>query len=391
MATSTVHIDAAILGGGIAGLWLLNVLRYAGYGTVLLESGRLGSGQTLASQGLIHGGLKYALGGALTAASEAMAAMPARWRACLAGTGEVDLTPLRPLSDDFYFFAQGGAAGKLAAFFASKLLHGRVRRLQPDEFPPFLPASTCKCVVHRLDDFVLDPYSLVKRLADLGAPHIHQMDERAKIEVRQHGAIIHTTRARIACNRLILAAGAGNETLLRHLRIPVAMQRRSLRQVIVTGPTLGPFYGHCLTGINRPEPRLTITSHPDGTDAPDNRRWLWSLGGQLAEEGAGRSPADQRRHARHELQACLPWLDWRQVHLDSFHLHRAEPLQPGNRLPHQAFAQKLGNCIVCWPTKLTLAPDLGDKVLPLMSKPQHPDPPVLDLPAATLGTPPWGK
>ena len=90
----TIHTDAVIIGGGIAGLWLLNALRRAGYGVVLLESHRLGSSQTLASQGMIHGGLKYALGGVPSRASETIASMPGRWRACLDGDGELDLTGL---------------------------------------------------------------------------------------------------------------------------------------------------------------------------------------------------------------------------------------------------------------------------------------------------------
>lgn len=391
MATTSTHIDAGIIGGGIAGLWLLNVLRNAGYGAVLLESGRLGGGQTLASQGLIHGGLKYALGGALTPASEALAAMPARWRACLAGEGEIDLTPLQPLSDCFHFFAEDGAAGQFAAFLATKLVQGRVRRLRPQQSPPFLPAGVFRGAVHRLDDFVLDPRGLVKRLAELGAPHIYQVGQQAKIELQQDGAVIHLGGHRLVCSRLILAAGAGNEALLRRLRIPLAMQRRPLHQVVVRGPGLGPFFGHCLTGIRRPEPRLTITSHPEGTDADGTQTWLWSLGGQLATQGVDRTAAEQRRHVRRELAACVPWLDWREAQFDSFRLDRAEPQQPGNCRPDQAFAQSHGRCIVCWPTKLTLAPDLGDKVLALMPRPQHPAPPMPQLPAATIGAPPWSQ
>lgn len=192
-----IHIDAAILGGGIAGLWLLNLLRGAEYGAALLETKRLGGDQTLASQGLIHGGLKYALGGAATPASEAIAAMPARWRACLAGTGEIDLTPLRPLSDCFHFFSQDGAAGKLTAFLAGKLLQGRARRLRPQEFPAFLPASafTDKGVVYRLDDFVLDPRDLVDRLAALGAPQIHYIKPQTRIKVGQHQVSIEDRKS----------------------------------------------------------------------------------------------------------------------------------------------------------------------------------------------------
>ncbi len=75
-ATLTVNLDLAIIGGGVAGLWLANRAKAAGFSVAVLESKALGSGQTLASQGMIHGGMKYTLAGALTGASEAIADMP---------------------------------------------------------------------------------------------------------------------------------------------------------------------------------------------------------------------------------------------------------------------------------------------------------------------------
>ena len=55
--TNGMELDVVIFGGGAAGLWLLDVLREAGFGVLLLEADRLGTGQTIASQGIIHGGL----------------------------------------------------------------------------------------------------------------------------------------------------------------------------------------------------------------------------------------------------------------------------------------------------------------------------------------------
>ena len=53
-----LQVDIAIFGGGVAGLWLLNRLRKAGYQAILLEADRLGAGQTRYAQGIIHGGTK---------------------------------------------------------------------------------------------------------------------------------------------------------------------------------------------------------------------------------------------------------------------------------------------------------------------------------------------
>src|SRR5690606_33565589 len=103
-ANMRIDKDIVIFGGGIAGLWLLNRLRNAGYRALLLESGALGQGQSVASQGMIHGGMKYALGGALTGATAAIADMPEHWRRCIAGQGEVDLRGARILSDAYYLW-----------------------------------------------------------------------------------------------------------------------------------------------------------------------------------------------------------------------------------------------------------------------------------------------
>ena len=124
-----LKIDSVIIGGGIAGAWLLRLLTQKGYNTILLEQDSLGSGQTLSSQGMIHGGLKYALSGLLSKESEAISKMPRRWTECLTSKkGEIDLRGVSILSKDYYMFGDG-QIGKLASFFASKALRGRIQKL----------------------------------------------------------------------------------------------------------------------------------------------------------------------------------------------------------------------------------------------------------------------
>ena len=82
--------DLVIFGGGAAGLWLLDEAVRRGLDALLLEAHELGSGQTVASQGIIHGGLKYTLSGLLTPSAKAIAEMPVIWRRCLAGEQEPD-------------------------------------------------------------------------------------------------------------------------------------------------------------------------------------------------------------------------------------------------------------------------------------------------------------
>ncbi|RYZ25986.1 MAG: FAD-dependent oxidoreductase, partial [Sphingobacteriales bacterium] len=101
----SIELDIAIIGGGVAGLWLANRLHRQGFKLALFEHKALGSDQTMASQGMIHGGMKYTLNGMLTGASETIADMPQHWRACLCGEGDVDLRNTRILSDHFFLWS----------------------------------------------------------------------------------------------------------------------------------------------------------------------------------------------------------------------------------------------------------------------------------------------
>src|SRR3990167_5492045 len=134
--SQALSTDVLIVGGGIAGLWLNARLRRQGFATLLVENARLGGGQSVKSQGIIHGGAKYALHGALTGASEAIADMPRRWREALAGSGELDLAGVRLLSDAHYLWSPGSLAGNITSFFASKAVRGRVDQVKGEQLPP---------------------------------------------------------------------------------------------------------------------------------------------------------------------------------------------------------------------------------------------------------------
>ncbi len=87
--------DVLIFGGGGAGLWLLDELRRRGYDALLVERYALGAEQTVASQGILHGGIKYTLSGLFSESARTIRDMPGIWRDCLAGRSEPDLTGTR--------------------------------------------------------------------------------------------------------------------------------------------------------------------------------------------------------------------------------------------------------------------------------------------------------
>ncbi len=356
----TIQVDIAIIGGGIAGLWLLNCARNAGYNAVLLEQTALGSGQTVASQGMIHGGVKYTLTGALSGASEAIADMPAHWHRCLQGEGDVDLHGTRVLSEHFYMWSSQSVLSKATTFLASRALRGRVDSVKPKDYPPAFCHEQFRGTVYRLVDMVIDAPSLLDTLRLRYADFIfHSGDCALRVEKQQKGADIflshNGTEILLRSQLCVLAAGKGNGELLQQLAIKnVAMQMRPLQQVIVKHPQLSSLYAHCVGSDSKP--RLTISSHNI------NEEIVWYLGGQLAEEGVGVSAADLILRAKKELQTLFPQINWSDAQWSTYCVARAEPQQPGLLRPDNAWlsaCDDLSRCVVVWPTKLTLVPNLG--------------------------------
>ena len=384
---SVISTDVLIVGAGVAGLWLNARLRKQGFSTIVVERESLGGGQSVKSQGIIHGGAKYALHGALTGASEAIADMPRRWREALAGDGELDLSGVRILSQAHYLWSPGTLAGNLTSFFASKAVRGRVDQVKGEQLPPALQDPRFKGKVYRLAELVVDVPSLIERLANLAGDGLLAgqsieplFDNNEWVGLRVDGRDIHA-------QRIVFSAGAGNAELLASAGISVpAQQLRPLHMVLVKGPSLKPLYAHCLGG--GPKPRITVTTHPAA-----NGEWVWYLGGDIAEaDGVAREPAEQIAVAQKELGNLLPWVDLNQAQWATLRVNRAEPAQSGLVRPDNAFLSDQGRLLVGWPTKLALAPDFSDRVLQALEqdgiKPGH-APALPELPRPPLGQTPW--
>tara|TARA_R110002110_G_scaffold205066_7_gene417128 strand:- start:266025 stop:267221 length:1197 start_codon:yes stop_codon:yes gene_type:complete len=390
MQGPVLHTDIALIGGGIAGLWTLNQLRASGYSAVLFEHRALGSEQTIASQGMIHGGVKYALSGAWSGGSEIISTMPDTWRAALAGQGKVDLRGCRVLSDDFYLWSNTGLQSRVSTFFASKLLRGRVQKVTGQQRPAPLQDPAFKGQVYRLVDLVLDVPSLLETLVARHADAVFSVDwNSAELQREANQARIRLPHCTVVPQQLILTAGSGNAALMQALAADTpAMQRRPLQQVLVKHEYQEPFYGHCM-GSN-PSPRLTISSHRTQADEP-----VWYLGGDLATQGTDSDPAVLIERAREELHGLLPWIDFGHCEWRTIRLDRAEPKQSKLLRPDTAYVgaiEGIDNALVAWPTKLTLSPDLGNAVEKALQErgiqPQH-QPDLATLSA--LGQPPVAK
>ena len=361
MTRHTLLVDVVIFGGGVAGLWLLARLRRLGYQAVLLEAQALGAGQTRYAQGIIHGGTKYTLTGVLTGSSEAITEMPSLWRSCLMGQGELDLRQVKLLSTNQFIWSTD-LTSRLASFFASKLMRSRISVVEGDERPTLFRTPAFHGQVYRLDEPVLDTASLIHALAEPQRGSIFRIDANVlHIDRDPTGWCVSSGDICLTARRLVFTAGKGNAELLARCghRRP-EMQLRPLRMVMVRGshtaPLPGTLYAHCIG--TRTNPRITITTHYDTVG-----HTVWYLGGQIAEEGAGRDHNSQIAAAQRELGELFPWLNLAGAGWESALIDRAEPRMPYGRRPDSPFVEENDGIITAWPTKLAFAPCLASMIV----------------------------
>ncbi len=366
----TVSTDIVIFGGGIAGLWLLNKLRAAGYSALLLESGALGGGQTSRSQGIIHGGMKYALTGSMTSEAMAMSDMPDIWRACLEGKGELDLSAVPVLSRQQYLWSPQKFASKLTGFLAGAALSSKVDPVPKKDYPAIFQDPAFKGEVYSLNEMVIDVPVLIRELAKANQDAVYQIEPLSDQELKfdEQGRLISATvyfagkAVEICAQHFVFTAGSGNEVIIKKLKNEtVAMQRRPLHMVMVSTPFDLPLYAHCM-GLGT-RPRITITTHHTKSG-----KTIWYLGGALAEDGVPRSKEEQIDAARKELTTLFPWLDFSGAEFATFHIDRAEPKQRGMLKPETSYAKTIQNMTIAWPTKLALAPKLAREIMEVFEK-----------------------
>lgn len=366
MAKSRVKVDVLIFGGGIAGLWTLAHLRGLGYSCLLIESRALGAGQTIASQGIIHGGVKYALTGAASAASRAIAEMPELWRASLEGRGTVDLSGARVLSPHQYLWTTTGIGSRLVGVAASRAIRTPVERVAGDDRPEWLRAAPRGVDVYTVAEPVLDPASVVGALATQMRECLLRCDDvrfvadgDGREAVLRHGG----DEAGVQADRVVLTAGAGNAELAGRAGAGdnpagarVSMQLRPLHMVMARG-RLPEAFGHCIGGGLSDKPRATITTQTD----PGGRR-VWYIGGLIAENGVSRAAAEQIAAAKAELGECVPWVDLSATEWTTLRVDRAEGRRADGSRPDEPVIHREGGVVCVWPTKLAFAPLVARRV-----------------------------
>ncbi|MBL8746692.1 MAG: FAD-dependent oxidoreductase [Phycisphaerae bacterium] len=365
MSVSQHDLDALIIGGGIAGLWTLHELTRLGHSCLLVERNALGRGQTVWSQGIIHGGLKYTLAGMMNPSAEAIREMPRLWRQCLEGVAPAgpDLSAAGVRAQHCHLWQTSSIASRVGMIGARVGLRVAPVVLDKPNRPIIL--RECPGIVARLDEQVIDPAAVLRTIADqhpgrvvrgeIEAVTVENDGVRARV---QSGLRSLTLTARW----LVMSAGHGNAALRTMLGLHAErMQVRPLRMVMVRGEALPPLFGHCVDGAKT---RLTITTAKDTIGRP-----VWQLGGEIAERAVLMSEAEAISFARKELLAVLPGLDLARCEFATYDAPRAEAAMLGLRRPDDAVVFEDGPLLTVFPTKLALAPRVAGMVASLVGDP----------------------
>jgi glycerol-3-phosphate dehydrogenase len=394
MSTSVIPIDILIFGGGVAGLWTLDELLRHGFDAFLVETRALGQGQTIASQGIIHGGLKYLFAGNLTSPVKAILEMPLIWRQCLEGTRQPNLSATAIRSPYCYIWGTGSLKSKIFLTGSTLALRAAPEPVERANWPAALSGVSGK--VLRVPEQVIDPASMVGALAFRNRKRILHIDaaqvdfamgaDGKVLEVRVCPPAQPQETAAFAPKLVVFAAGEGNAGLREKVGLaPSIMQRRPLHMVMARGKLLA-LFGHCVGG---PRPRVTITGTADSKG-----RSIWQVGGQIAEDGVKMERRQLVDHARRELSECVPGMSFEEVELSTYRIDRAEAATATGQIPDDVHLVREGNVITAWPTKLALAPRLAQRVIEEISQqkdgaPETDDDRLANWPQPPIALAPW--
>ena len=375
--------DIVIIGAGIAGLWTFHRLKKRGYDVLLLEKDSIGSGQTLASQGIIHSGLKFAIAGKISTLARSISAMPEVWRSALKGEGEVDLSTAKKAAESQMLLIPGGLIGNISKVIAKKTLGKNVREIPQKDWPAEIAQSGFSGSVVHMDELVLDIPSVLCALAE---PYRNAI-RKVPVDYASNPTEF-LARENIVAKKMIMTSASSNLLIARQAdhEQGLEVQYRPLLMGMVK-PAPFPLFAH-LIGTSE-KPLATVTTHKDKDGV-----LVWYLGGGLAERAKESSLRDVYEAARKAFATYMPSIDLTQAKWSVLPIDRVEgKSKTDGWMPDTPTLHAAGNSLYAWPTKLTFAPMLSDMILQQLEKegvaPSGQKTDWTFLPPAAYGLPPW--
>ncbi len=367
----TFHTDIIIIGGGIAGLWSYHVLRARGYSVLLLEGDMLGGGQTLASQGIIHSGLKYMLAGNVSGHAKTMSAMPERWMYAHAGRGDVNISAAIVNARAQSMLLPSGIKGKLIQTLTKKSFG---QKINITDVPDTIKSAGFKGKYIELNEPVFDIPSVVYALSKDQDAYIKQAQwgENFEFERAADGDIsallfkhfrieAQAYISTAAGANVLMAAANGHDSTLK-------TQARPLLMGLMRNAPFD-FYAH-IVGMSE-KPMATITTHYDKKGAR-----IWYIGGQVAERDKDDNIHSFKKDWEIVLEKSIVSIGKTDTNYSShwayLPIDRHECVSGSGSeswLPDTPKIHNGGkNMFYCWPTKLAFAPVLSDMIMEQLLK-----------------------
>lgn len=374
------HADIVIFGAGIAGLWAFNRFKRMGYDVLLLESDAIGCGQTIASQGIIHSGLKYAFAGKVNTLAQSISAMPDLWRAALRGEGPVDLSTARFNAQSQYLLIPSGFMGGLIKLVTKQALGNNVHEVAKENWPEEIQQSGFNGTVVFMDEPVLDIASVIHALAAPYQDCVRQIDTPddpfgfLECHHIQADHILFTA----AASNAAVADRTGHDAGLKTQHRPLLMGMMK--------PAPYRLYAHLVGSSDKPV--ATITTHETS-----NGELVWYLGGAVAERDKDSDINEVIEAACKGFAKYLPRVDLSGVEWAALPIERIEGKSDADGwMPDTPTIHSAGNVHYCWPTKLTFAPLLSDRLVEKIdTKPSGEQTDWSFLPEAGYTQTPWDK
>ncbi|USO06380.1 MAG: FAD-dependent oxidoreductase [Rhodospirillales bacterium] len=346
--------DIVIFGAGIAGLWAFHRYKRMGYDALLLESFGIGGGQTIASQGIVHSGLKYAFAGKINKLAQGISAMQNLWEAALRGEGDVDLSAAKTLSTSQYLMMNNKIMGEIIKLVTSQALGNNVHEVMPEDWPQEIKSSGFHGKVVFMDEPVLDIPSVLRALAEPYKDSIRKIDtpDDPFGFLKQHNIEPkHIIFTGAASNAQIAAKEGHNHGLHTQAR-PLLMG--------MLKPAPYPLFAHLVGHTDKPVASITTHTTREG-------ELVWYLGGGAAERKKEADPQEVYDAVRKGFAKYLPAVDLSAVQWAALPIDRIEGKSGiDGWIPDTPTIHSHENVHYCWPTKLTFAPLLAERLLEKM-------------------------
>ncbi len=388
---TTLKADIVIIGAGIAGLWSFHHLKRMGYDVLLLDRSSIGCGQTIASQGIIHSGLKYAFAGKVNKLARSISAMPDLWHAAFKGKGHVNLSSAYMATESQYLLIPRGFMGGLIKLVTNRGLGNSVHECPKVKWPEELKASGFKGSMIYMDEPVLDIPSVLRALAEPYKKSIRKVDTFSF--TADHRALTvgsDDNKVTIEAKRFIFTAAGSNYDIAKKAGHEAGLhtQKRPLLMGMIKNAPY-PLFAHLVGSSDKPVATITTHSTEDGS-------LVWYLGGNVAERAKEDDPQEVYTAALKGFKKYMPKLDLSDVRWASLPIDRVEGKSKiDNWLPDTPSIHNCGNALYCWPTKLTFAPMLSDMIVKHLNeagiKPSHTTSDWSALPPCPYTKTPWDE